>query len=115
MIFSLDARVPVVIAALDAAGSDDAVLLEGDIRPPPGMASASFHPRQSQTAPCACCAIRGAAGRALAELLQARARGRVKFFRRVVAVAATEAGRAEIVDALTNDPVASSCFRLASA
>ena len=41
--------------------------------------------RRATSLGCACCAPRNAAGRALASLLQSRARGQTPFFRRVVA------------------------------
>ena len=108
MTFTLDSRIPVILAGVEQAGADDFVLREGH----PGLAG--FLPGPSaHGATCACCAPRGPAGRALAALLQARARGEVTFFRRVVACVTSEAGRAGLLDALDRDPVASACFRLA--
>jgi hypothetical protein len=115
MSFALDARVPVIFGRLDQAGPGDAVLVEGEalLR---HLASAGFQveevPREPGHAPgCVCCVPRCAAGRALAGLLQDRARGRVAFFTRVIAVTETPAGRAAVEAALAADPVASACFR----
>jgi hypothetical protein len=106
----LDARVKLVFAPLDAACAGDAVLFEGEIQPWPG-ATAHFTPSEDHPPGCACCATRSAAGRALAQLLHARARNEVAFFRRVVAVTKTVRGRAEIETALAKDPVVSTCFK----
>jgi hypothetical protein len=111
MDYRLDARVPVVFGTMAEAGPADAVLLEGDAAPG-GRAAACFQARMPHAAGCACCAQRRAAGLALTALLQARARGTVAFFTRVVAIAASEAGREDILAALAQDPVAASCFRL---
>jgi hypothetical protein len=115
MSFALDARVPVIFGRLEQAGSGDAVLMEGTAAPGHG-ASACFQPEAGLRPPghtpgCACCVPRGAAGRALAGLLQDRARGHVAFFTRVIAVTETPAGRAAVEAALAGDPVASACFR----
>jgi hypothetical protein len=110
MSFSVDARIPVIVASPDQVGADDALLCEG----PNPLAQASFVPAApiGHAPGCACCAPRNAAGRALAALLQARARGEIPFFRRVVAASLTDAGQAELTAALAADPVAASCFRL---
>jgi len=97
----LDARVPVVFGPAEAAAPGDAVLREGE----------DFTPDSGHAPGCACCVARTEAGRALAALLHARARDKIPFFRRVVVVLATEAGRAAVEGALANDPVASACFR----
>ena len=75
----LDARVPVVFASLEDAGPLDAILVEGE----------AFH-AAAHVPGCPCCPPRGAAGRALAALLQDRARGRIPFFTRVISISATE-------------------------
>jgi len=106
MSFRLDARVPVVFGSPDMAGPDDVLLFEG------GEGLASFEVDQGHAPGCACCTARRAGGRALAALVQARARGQVAFFRRVVVVVVSAAGRADITAALRDDPVASCCFRL---
>jgi len=104
-----DARVPVAFGLLQAALPDDALLFEGEIQPWAG-ATAAFSPGPRHPPGCACCAARTGAGRALASLLHARARNEVPFFRRVLAVTVSAAGRAEVEDALQNDPIASTCF-----
>jgi hypothetical protein len=96
-----DARVAVVFGAAEAAVPGDAVLREGE----------DFMPDAGHVAGCACCVGRTAAGRALAALLHARARDQIPFFRRVLVVLASEAGRAAVEGALANDPVAAACFR----
>jgi hypothetical protein len=101
-----DLRIPVVFGEPSEAGPQDAVLAEGDL-----PAAAHFVPGSGHAAGCTCCVPRGEAGRALAWLLHARARGQVPFFNRVVAVVSTEAGRADICSALVSDPIASTCFR----
>jgi hypothetical protein len=105
-----DARVPVVYGALEDARAGDAVVFEGEVRPFAG-AAAGFVPGLRHVAECSCCAGRSEAGRALGALLHARARSEVPFFKRVVVVAATEAGRVEVANALLSDPIASTCFR----
>ena len=104
-----DLRIPVVFGALGEAGPMDAVLAEGDV---PG-AAVQFAPASTHAPGCACCMARGEAGRALAWLLHARARGEIAFFTRVIAVVATEAARADIRAALASDPIASTCFKAA--
>ncbi len=107
-----EARIGVILARPDRAGPEEALLAEGG-HPD---AVASFLPGKAtgHGPGCPCCLPRNAAGRALALLLQARARGEVPFFRRVVAFTTTEEGRAELLAALATDPVASACFRLVS-
>ncbi len=107
-----DQRIPVVFSGLDAAAATDAVLFEAPAQRFSG-ATASFglgemHPRN-----CVCCVGRGAAGRALGQLLHQRARGNVPFFQRVVVVYRSPEGRAAVEQALAADPLASACFRLA--
>jgi hypothetical protein len=106
----IDSRVPVVFGPADAALPEDAVLWEGETRAWSG-ASASFTPDAGHAPGCACCAGRTEAGRALAALLHARARNQIPFFRRVLVVIESEAGRSAVEAALANDPVAAACFR----
>ena len=108
----LDARVPVLLDGDPAEG--DAVLAEAGCALPHGTAPAAwFEPQPDLHRPgCACCAGRSPAAMALAGLFAARARGGVPFFRRVVAVAATEAGRAELRTAL-DDPLVAGRYRAA--
>lgn len=107
----VDARIPLVFGAAEDATADDALLLEGDGAAAPGREwfTPADHP-----AGCACCGPRNAAGLALGRLLLARGRGTGPFFRRVVAVAETDAGRAAVSEALAGDPLASVCFRFES-
>ncbi len=95
-----DARIPVVFDPA-APEPDDVLFTEG----------VDFTPATGHAPGCACCAARSEAGRALAALLHARARGQVAFFRRVVVVCTTPEGRAEVVGALAGDPVVSVCFK----
>jgi hypothetical protein len=105
-----DARIPVVFGDIADAAENDAVLFEAPARLW-GGASASFSPEATHPAGCTCCTTRGPAGRALGDLLHARARGKTPFFKRVIAVTRTDAGRAEILAALAQDPIATACFR----
>jgi hypothetical protein len=102
-----DLRIPVVFGDVSAAGPGDAVLAEGDL---PG-ATAHFVPGAGHAPGCTCCVARGEAGRALAWLLHARARGEVPYFTRIVAVVTTQAARDDIHAALLSDPIASTCFK----
>ncbi len=102
---------PLIFASAAEAGPDDALLLEGLGLTQPGRDYFVVTP--GHAAGCACCAPRNGAGVALSRLLLARARGQGVFFRRVVAVTRTEAGRAAVLHALQNDPLASACFKLA--
>jgi hypothetical protein len=108
----IDARIPVVFADLSVAGGDDAMLLEADAMPE-GRVGISFQPGPGVLAAgCACCTPRGPLAQALGEMFMARAKGSVPFFRRVVAVAATEDGRATMLSALIEDPVCVARFRV---
>lgn len=108
----LDVRVPVLLDGCPTA--DDAVLAEVGCTLPPGAVPAAWwEPSADAHRPgCACCAGRSPAAMALAGLFAARARGGVPFFRRVVAFAATEAGRAELRAAL-EDPLVAGRYRAA--
>ena len=121
MPWTVDARIPLVIladpAALPAvlaAGGPAAVLTDAPAldRPKGGVAAESFVPAMAaHPAACACCAGRSPAAAALDRLFQARVRGAVPWFERVVALAGTEAGRAEIAAALSGDAVTVARFR----
>ncbi len=106
----IDARVPVVFGHIDDAGPDDALLIEGDAPAPDAhvvvrlMADA----QPSHLAGCVCCVPRSAAGSALAGLFLARGRGDVRYFKRVVAITDNPAA---ILDAISNDMLASGWFR----
>lgn len=115
MTWSVDARVPVVLAGFSEVGEGDAVLIES-APAATGGAQESFLPvAGGHVAGCACCVARGPAAVALDRLFQRRARGEVEFFRRVVVVTATAEGELEVWSALRNDPVASARFRLVEA
>ena len=92
------------------AGPEDALLLEGRGADAPGQAWFTV-PATGHAIGCACCLPRNEAGRALGRLLLARARGEGPFFRNVVAVVRTEAGRAAVEDALRRDPIAVAWFK----
>ncbi len=120
MTWTVDARIPLVIvadrAALDAALASDglAAVLAGPGAPEPAGAlaverfeiSTGAHPQA-----CTCCGGRGSAALALDRLFQARVRGSVGWFRRVVALAPTEAAQAELAAALRDDALTSARFR----
>jgi hypothetical protein len=109
--WSLDARVLVKLGRLEQAGPGDALLVEGD---GPVGGGAHFRPVASEhSAGCACCAPRSPAALALNALFQARAKGEGPFFRRVVAVTQTEAGRTAVWAAVSSDPLTAGRFRLA--
>jgi hypothetical protein len=121
MPWTLDARIPLVIladpAGLPAAlaeGSPAAVLAEA-LPPAHGesaVAVETFAPAMAvHPAACACCAGRSPAAAALDRLFQARVRGAVPWFERVVALAGTAAGQQEIATALASDAVTAARFR----
>lgn len=101
-----DARVPVIVGG-DGHGA--AALLPPDGVAPDGVvamervAAAVWHPRA-----CGCCAGRSPAAMALDRLFQARARGRVPWFDRVVV--APELAEATL-SALQEDVLCSARFR----
>ena len=113
MVFPIDARIPVLFGTPVQSGADDALLCEGDGITEAGQdwfqpdAPLPIHP-----AGCACCPSRTGAAMALARLLLARGRGSGLFFRRVIAVTTTPAGRQAVCLALEEDPLACACFRL---
>lgn len=107
----LDARIRLVFGVAEMAGPDDAVLREGEGEDAPLLGW--FTPAsEGHAAGCACCAPRNNAARALSLLFLARVRGDAGFYKRLVAIPCTAAGRAEIEAALAHDPVTSSRFRL---
>lgn len=119
MAWSIDARIPVTVledpSALPGAlgaGRPAALLTEGVAPDDTGArATGSFAPEPSHPAACTCCAGRSAAAQALDRLFQDRVRGRVGWFDRVVALAATPAGKAELALALAQDPLTCARFR----
>ncbi|MCK8784571.1 hypothetical protein M0638_09275 [Roseomonas sp. NAR14] len=124
MALRIDARIPVQIVAdraalldalrahpgaailadapLDPAPAGAATLLVLDPAPPAGLP----HP-----AACACCTGRGPAATALDRLFQARVRGQVPWFTRVLALLPDAEAQAAVDLALYMDPLASSRFR----
>lgn len=110
MAWSVDARVAVRFGGVGDAGEGDALLVEGGV--PDGLTGEGFEVSVGHVAGCACCVPQSAAAAALARLFQRRARGEVPFFRRVVAVTATEAGDMAVWAAIRSDAVASARFRL---
>ncbi|HEX5327130.1 MAG TPA: hypothetical protein VFW75_10725 [Acetobacteraceae bacterium] len=107
---------PIRFGEPSTAGPDSALLLEGDEPAPAGRLIARFvirRPARAHPVGCVCCAPRGVAAEALSRLFLARARSEVGFFREVVVVSRTMAGRAAIHAALDHDPLVSSWFRAA--
>lgn len=106
-----DDRIALRFGPLEAAGPGDAVLLEGPAALPEGVrAVARFASGAGHGIGCRCCGGgRAAAALALAALFQDRARGRVPWFTRVLAVVRDEAAVAE---ALQADRVAAARFRV---
>jgi len=98
-----------VFGARAVAGAEDGLLLEGVGADGPGVAWFSV-PKAAHVLGCACCPPRNAAGQALGRLFLARARGESVFFRRVVVVVKSEAGRDAVLAALEGDPLASAAF-----
>lgn len=119
MTWSLDARIPVslvpdpaALAEALAAGKPAAVIAGPDA-PAGGVASESFVPGASPHAvACACCQGRGEAAQALDRLFQARVRGTVPWFDRVLVLDARGLGE-ETRQALTQDKLAAARYRLA--
>jgi hypothetical protein len=117
MAWSIDARIPVTLVADAAAlpgalaGRPAALLAEGVPQDSGATVTESFAPEPRHAAACACCAGRSAAALALDRLFQARVRGRAAWFDRVLVLAATETGRAELAQALAQDPLTIARFR----
>ncbi|WP_043359359.1 hypothetical protein [Belnapia sp. F-4-1] len=117
MAWTLDARIPLLLvedeAALDrvlADGPPAAVLAEAPALPRPHRAVEAFA-AEAHVAACSCCNGRPAAAVALDRLFQARVRGHCAWFERVVALAASAAGRAQVLAALSGDAVTAARFR----
>lgn len=121
MVWSLDARIPIVTVASEAAlaealaaGRPAAVLAEA---PPPEMpagavALVSFDlSGPTHAVGCACCAGRSPVAAALDRLFQARVRGNCGWFERVLALAETDAARAALAQAMRDDAVTAARFR----
>jgi hypothetical protein len=114
--WKLDARIPVEIAAGQAAlaaalatGPAAAVLSEGPA--PADRPAAQFESVAPHVAGCACCGGRPVAAPAFDRLFLARVRGDCAWFDRVVALAETPAARAAITAALAEDAVTAARFR----
>jgi hypothetical protein len=122
MAWSLDARIPIVIAADPAAladalatGPPAAVLAEA---PPPALpvravALASFDAILTHSAGCGCCNGRPPAAAALDRLFQARVRNACPWFERVVALVETAEAGVAVASALRDDAVTAARFRAA--
>lgn len=123
MPWSLDARIPLILLAEEAAladalasGPPAAVISEA---PPPALPAGavtlvSFDATTTAHAPgCACCAGRSQAAAALDRLFQARVRNACPWFDRVLALAATPEAAAALREAVAQDALASARFRLA--
>ncbi len=122
MAWSLDARIPLLVAdgeaalaAALAAGPKAAVLAEAPPPPLPAdaVALASFDPFLPHAAACTCCGGRSPVAAALDRLFQARVRNQCPWFERVVALAETAEARAALAAALTQDAVTAARFRVA--
>ncbi len=110
----MDARVPIWIGPAEAAGPDDALLIEGGGTVPDGRVYARFVLPEAADHPsgCACCLPRGPVAEALTMLFLWRVRGEVQFFPRVVAIPRSAAGIAAIQAALREDAMVMARFRL---
>lgn len=113
MTWTVDARIPVRLGALTDAADGDALLLEGDGAAPSGLPAAHFSLSVAAHPPgCACCAERSPAAMALDRLFQARAKGEIPFFRRVLAVTGSVEAETALWAALRCDQLASARFRM---
>jgi hypothetical protein len=108
-----DARVPVVFAAAELAGAEDALLLDAgqDAGGAAGVVMRLPRAAIGHRIGCACCVPRGAAAEALGRLFLARARGEVGFFRRVVVCVADAAS---VREAVLGDRLVAGRYRLDS-
>jgi hypothetical protein len=119
MAWSIDARIPVTLlpdpAALPVALADGrpaALVAEGAVpHHARAQATETFTATGAHPAACACCAGRSGAALALDRLFQARARGAARWFDRVVVLAASEAARADMAQALAADSLTRARFR----
>ncbi len=114
MAWTLDARVPVRLGSTADAAEGDALLLEeGAPDAPCGYPAERFAAAASGHAPgCACCVARSPAALALHRLFQARARGDIAFFRRILAITATPEGDMAVWSAVRADALVAGRFRL---
>jgi len=110
---STDPRIPVRFGSLGEAAPDTALLIEGEVVAPAGLAVARYEVRSGfgHAVGCACCVARGPVAEALSRLYLARARGEAPLSVKVLAVTASAAGRCAVVDALAADPLTRGRFR----
>lgn len=109
-----DGRIWVRFGAVAEAEPGEALLIEGPA-PAEGRAVARFVvPARIGGHPvgCACCVPRGPVAIALGSLFLARARGELPWFRSVLAVTTSAAGREAVRSALTDDVVTRARFRV---
>ncbi|MDB5370859.1 MAG: hypothetical protein JWP20_2417 [Roseomonas sp.] len=115
MSWSLDARTPVRLLAAATEAPAGAVVLAEDGAPLP--AGTMRVERYATPVPgphpigCACCQPRNPVAIALDRLFLARTRSETPWFKEVVALAHTAAGRAAVVAALAEDSVTVARFR----
>jgi hypothetical protein len=120
MSWSLDARIPLLLAADRASlgqmlreGGPAAILAElpfPDL-PPGAVGQERFEAGAPHAGGCACCGGRSAAATALDRLFQARVKGRMGWFQRVIALAPGEAAQVAVLAALHDDAVTRARFR----
>lgn len=115
MALFLDARIKLRISTAAEADPAAALLVEGEVSVPAGIAHARFVLPQAagHAIGCACCLPRGPVAEALSRLFLQRVRGEIPYFAEIVAVPAGAQGVAAIRAALQNDPVVFARFRLA--
>ncbi|MDE8344857.1 MAG: hypothetical protein POH28_01595 [Acidocella sp.] len=102
-----DIRIPILWS-----GTGDVYLVQDSKRAPTDGYVVRFSLGLKRHAPgCGCCAGRGPAATALGWIFQARARAEISYFTTLVVVATAD-GQAAIRDALDEDPVARSLFKL---
>ena len=105
MSWSVDARIPLTIL-------DSETALAAALADTPKAATLRDFDTSSPHAPgCACCVGRTPVALALDALFQARVRGSVPWFPRVLALAESEAARAALTAALREDALTAARFR----
>lgn len=121
MTWSLDARIPLRLisphllgAALRGAPAT-ALLVEGaelENMAAPAVFQLRFKSGDLRhKLDCNCCAGRGPAAEALDRMFQARIRSQCAWFEQVIGVVQSAEARAEVLDALVQDPLAKARFR----
>jgi len=107
MSWSVDARIPLAILETEVA-------LTAALAVAPGaVALRDFDAASAHAPACTCCVGRTPVAVALDELFQARVRGTLPWFKRVVALAQTEEARAALITALREDALTAARFRAA--